>query len=169
MTLTMKALAGSEIEKLFAEPQLAFDLLFPEDDDALDDPSLIDLDKAWHGIHYLLTGTAWEGEPPLNALVVGGASLPDPDEEWTYAPPRVLRPADVHRLNDALEALPDEQLANRFDPGDMTAKEIYPEVIWDRDPREDDALGYLMEYVTVLRDFIRAVASKNDGVLVALV
>src|SRR6187401_1556372 len=25
-----------------------------------------DLDKAWHGIHYLLTGTAWEGPAPLN-------------------------------------------------------------------------------------------------------
>lgn len=24
-----------------------------------------DLDKAWHGIHYLLTKTAWEGEPPM--------------------------------------------------------------------------------------------------------
>src|SRR5215211_6398120 len=26
----------------------------------------IDLDKSWHGIHYLLTKTDWEGEPPLN-------------------------------------------------------------------------------------------------------
>src|SRR5512145_3257845 len=28
-----------------------------------------DLDKAWHGIHYFLTGTAWEGEHPDNFLV----------------------------------------------------------------------------------------------------
>ncbi|MHC5077311.1 MAG: DUF1877 family protein, partial [Planctomycetota bacterium] len=32
----------------------------------------IDLDKAWHGIHYLLTQTDYEGESPLNFLVVGG-------------------------------------------------------------------------------------------------
>src|SRR5215207_2984929 len=25
-----------------------------------------DLEKAWHGIHFLLTGTAWEGDPPLS-------------------------------------------------------------------------------------------------------
>jgi hypothetical protein len=25
----------------------------------------MDLDKSWHGIHYMLTGTAWEGTPPL--------------------------------------------------------------------------------------------------------
>jgi len=24
-----------------------------------------DLEKSWHGIHYLLTGSAWEGDPPL--------------------------------------------------------------------------------------------------------
>lgn len=33
------------------------------------------MDKAWHGIHYLLTGTAWEGDPPLNFLVTGGREV----------------------------------------------------------------------------------------------
>ena len=32
-----------------------------------------DLDKAWHGIHYLLTGTAGEGRPPLNLPRLGGS------------------------------------------------------------------------------------------------
>src|SRR5688500_6275073 len=36
-----------------------------------------DLDKAWHGIHYLLTGTAWEGAEPLNFLVAGGRPVGD--------------------------------------------------------------------------------------------
>src|SRR5579872_4450187 len=29
----------------------------------------IDIDKAWHGIHYLLTGTAWAGSAPLSFIV----------------------------------------------------------------------------------------------------
>jgi len=169
MTLTMKAVSDGEIEKLFAEPQLTFDLLYPEEDDTLDDSSLLDLDKAWHGIHYLLTGTAWEGEPPLNALVVGGTSLPDPDDEWAYGPPRILRSADVRALDQALDAVSDQDLRNRFDAAEMTAKEIYPEVIWERDPREDNALGYLMEYVRVLRDFIRATNATGEGLVIALV
>jgi len=168
MILTMKALADAEIESLLAQPQLALDLLLPEGDDASDDPSLIDLDKAWHGIHYLFTGTAWNGELPLSALVVGGESLPDPDEEWGYGPPRVLRSVDVAACNAALEVLSDDDLAARFDPADMTAKEIYPE-IWDRDPQEDDALGYLMEYVDVLRNFIRRACANEEGLVVALV
>jgi Domain of unknown function (DUF1877) len=31
-----------------------------------------DLDKSWHGIHYLLTGTASGGVAPVNFLVAGG-------------------------------------------------------------------------------------------------
>ncbi len=31
-----------------------------------------DLDKSWHGLHYLFTQTVWEGEPPLNFIVCGG-------------------------------------------------------------------------------------------------
>lgn len=163
----MKALANTEIERLQAEPQLALNLLLPEDDSA-NDSSVIDLDKSWHGIHYLLTGTAWEGEPPLNVLVAGGTSLPDPDEEWGYGPPRLLRPGEIAAVNRALDALSDQDLSGRFDPADMTAKGIYPE-IWDRDPQEDDALVYLMEYVSALRDFIRTANANQHGLVLAIV
>lgn len=167
MILTLKAIGSGEIEAVFASPEAAFELLLPEADDS-EDTSLVDLDKAWHGIHYLLTGTAWEGEPPLNALVVGGVDLPDPNDEWGYGPPRILQPHDVASLGSALAALSDEDLAARFDPADMTAKEIYPE-IWNRDPADEDVLGYLMEYVGVLRAFVSAATAKHDGVLLAIV
>src|SRR5829696_7547426 len=32
-------------------------------------------EKSWHGLHFLLTGTAWEGEPPLNFLLAGGREI----------------------------------------------------------------------------------------------
>jgi hypothetical protein len=37
------------------------------------------VDKAWHGIHVLLTGTAWEGSFPLNFTVSGGKEIGDVD------------------------------------------------------------------------------------------
>ena len=40
----------------------------------------IDIDKAWHGIHYLLTGTAWGGDPPASWVIFGAGNashLPD--------------------------------------------------------------------------------------------
>src|SRR5207237_1681567 len=124
MGLQLVALTDTEIDEVIAHPGLADDLLFP------DDPSarlFEDIDKSWHGIHYLLTGTAWEGEPPLNALVTGGEALPDPDERWGYGPPRCLRPSEVAAFERALTELTDETLSSRFDPADMMEKAIYPE------------------------------------------
>jgi Domain of unknown function (DUF1877) len=125
----------------------------------------LDVDKAWHGIHFLLTGTAWEGSFPLNFIVSGGKEVGDVDVG--YGPARALMSEDVRRLNAALEPLTSEELKRRFDSEQMTRLQIYPE-IWDRDPEEDDSLAYLIEYYTDLRDFVRRTAQRGHGLLVYL-
>jgi len=122
-----------------------------------------DLDKAWHGIHYLLTGTSWKGTPPLNLLVSGGRAVGDIDVG--YGPARVLTAVDTRKACEALRALTDEDLRARFNPTDMLAKEIYPE-IWDRSPEEDDTLGYLIEHVQTLRRFLDQAVAQKLGLVV---
>jgi hypothetical protein len=126
---------------------------------------MLELDKAWHGIHYLLTGTAWEGDPPLNFLLVGGREVGD--EEIGYSVPRTLTPAESRDVAVALAALSDDQLRARFAPDDMMRLEIYPE-IWDRNPAEDDTLGYLMAHVEQLRSALPGVVARWHGMLVTL-
>jgi Domain of unknown function (DUF1877) len=49
----------------------------------------VDIDKGWHGLHFLFTGTADGGEEPACYLVRGGEDLDDeyPDAIWTpHAP-----------------------------------------------------------------------------------
>ena len=48
-----------------------------------------DLDKAWHGIHFLLTGSAWETTPGAGESVLGGDPV-GPDRG--YGPARLLDP-----------------------------------------------------------------------------
>jgi hypothetical protein len=48
-----------------------------------------DLEGAWHGLHFLFTGTAWEGDEPACYLVRGGDAVGDEDSD---EPPRLLRP-----------------------------------------------------------------------------
>jgi Domain of unknown function (DUF1877) len=124
-----------------------------------------DLDKAWHGIHYLLTGTAWEGVAPLNFLVAGGRSVGDIDVG--YGPARVLSAAETRAAHEALTQLSDDELRGRFDPAAMTKKDIYPE-IWDRPPEEDDTLGYLLEYVRTLREFLAQAVEQRQGLVVSI-
>jgi hypothetical protein len=124
-----------------------------------------DIDKAWHGVHYLLTGTADEGDPPLNFLVAGGTDVGDDDVG--YGPPRVYRPAEVREIAAALAAVSDDELRRRFDPPAMMRAEIYPG-IWDRDPADDDTLEYLMGAVADLRVALATVTSNGHGLLVIL-
>jgi hypothetical protein len=124
-----------------------------------------DVDKAWHGIHYLLTGTAWEGEPPLNFLLLGGRELPD--IEVGYGPARILTSAETRGAHEAIASVTDEWLRSRFNPADMMSQEIYPE-IWNRDPAEDDTLEYCIEMFQVLRTYLANIAGKNLGTIITL-
>lgn len=123
----------------------------------------VDLDKAWHGIHYLLTGSAQEGAPPLNFLVVGGASVGDVDVG--FGPARAFRANEVQHLAAAMAGLRVEGLRARFDPAAMMAQAIYPE-IWEADPA--DAFAYCAEYFEALKQFIRDAADANLGVVIHL-
>ena len=119
------------------------------------------VDKAWQGIHFLLTGNAMGGEPPLN-FIVGGGTWTGDVETGAHA----LMNEDVVRLAEALESVPPDQLAHRFDPEKMMELEVYPET-WDRDP-EEESVGYLISYYTDLRDFVRRTADRGFGLIVCV-
>ena len=198
MCLGLVALGDRNITRILRDPPLVWQVVAPDDPEAYKaaraaraTPTLLskllgratppetvpglemssgeglstDLDKAWHGIHYLLTGTAWEGEHPRNLLVSGGTVVGDIDVG--YGPARALTAAETREARDALRALSDDALEARFKPSDMLAKKIYPE-IWAEQPEEDDTLGYLMEYVRILRGFLDQVVDEGLGIVVYL-
>jgi hypothetical protein len=144
-----------------AAPEVVPEDLQLADDDRAD----TDLDKAWHGIHYLLTGTAWEGAPPLNFLVQGGREVGTIDVGYGTA--RAFAADEVIKIDRALAGLTDEGLRGRFRPDHMMKLKIYPE-IWDRDPADDDTLSYLMESVAALRAFLRGAVDAGRGLVVYL-
>jgi Domain of unknown function (DUF1877) len=115
-------------------------------------------EKSWHGLHYLLTGTESEGEPPLNFLMGGGRELEVQDGE---APLRTHSSADTRRIADALARLGDEEALARVDPAEMTRLNIYP-AIWDR----PESVEYLLEDFRHLRETVSAVAGRGLGLLV---
>jgi hypothetical protein len=121
-----------------------------------------DLDKAWHGIHYLLTGSDSEGEYPSNFLVAGGATVGNVDVG--YGPARALTSTQTREARDFLRSVDDEELRRRFNPQDMLAKQIYPD-IWARDPAEQDSLGYLIEHVRILRGFLDQAVDAGLGIV----
>jgi hypothetical protein len=84
-----------------------------------------------------------------------------------YGPARAFRSTEVQAIAEALDRSPPEMLRERFDPKTMMDDGVYPE-IWDRDPAEDDTLGYLLQYYDDLRGFVRRRAERREGMLVYL-
>lgn len=125
----------------------------------------LDLDEAWHGIHFLLTGTAVEGQAPLDFLERGGREVVDTD--LGYGPARSFDAAAVRAIAQALAPIDAAQLRARFDPERMRMLEIYPD-IWDGQQGEKDPLGYLLSYYAELKAFLARVSTLGHGMLVVL-
>src|SRR5690606_10750890 len=94
--------------------------------DTSDDDSLVDLDKSWHGLLYVLTGVnVWEEAHPLSQLLFSG-QLIDEEQDLGYGPAHYLLPDEVKYLNEMLKTISVEDLKARFDPAKMNELEIYP-------------------------------------------
>jgi hypothetical protein len=117
------------------------------------------------GIHYLLTGTAGEGEEPLNFLVAGGTPVGDVDVG--YGPARAFNATETARIASAMSAIDEATMRARFDGAEMTRLEIYPE-IWDRPGDEEDVAGYCIENFDTLKAFIADTAARSAGMVVFL-
>ena len=130
------------------------------------DEDRMELDKMWHGLHFLFTGTAWEGPEPGCFLLCGGEEIGNED----VGPARVLSPDQVSQFAAFLRELSHDELARRYNPARMTELEIYPDVIWMRPaPPGESEFDYLFEAFEELRDFVTATSTKGDYLIVCII
>lgn len=158
MQLNLYSLSDQRIDDLLADPPLVLEILDGEDSEVEE----FELDKAWHAVHYLLTGSAWEGEAPLNFICHGGQEVGDIDTG--YGPARALGADEVLDIANALEGIDAETLAQRFDPVEMEKLDIYPS-IWQHEP---DALAFCTGSFTAMKDFIDRTAERGYGMLICM-
>ena len=121
---------------------------------------VVDLEKSWHGLHFLFTGTARETELPKGFLISGGLDLETVDNDSTL---RLLSADQVRETDAFLHSLSREELTRRYDVRRMTELEIYPDVIWLRDgDRDHPVLDHLLDAFDELRAFIAAAREVPD-------
>jgi Domain of unknown function (DUF1877) len=194
MVLVLYQASDATIDRILADPPLVWQLVAPDEPELYDDArrrttglfarlssrnkptvplelgggegELADLDKAWHGLHYLLTQSANGGTPPLDFLTAGGTEIAG--QEVGYGPARAFRATEVKSISEALERVSAEDLRGRYDAAAMMRADVYPG-IWDRHPPDDDPLGYLMENLDTLRGALRTLVNRKSGLVVTLV
>src|SRR5260370_14819194 len=106
----LRPASDAEIERLLANPADITRFLFGAD---ADESERVVLDKAWHAIHFVLTGSRLGGDEPLNFLVTEG--IPVGEVDVGFGPARVLTSLQVRQLAAALASLEPDQIARRVD------------------------------------------------------
>jgi hypothetical protein len=134
-------------------------------DGAYNDPAqgFVDLDKAWNALHYLLTGSARDGEGPLAFLLKGGAPI---GEDLGHGPARVFQPAEVAAIADALADVSQYKLLPRFDLKKFEKLEIYPGRWLEVNLRSDYDLGYYFGPLEQLKNVTRRAKNERLGMIV---
>lgn len=170
MYCTIHRLTKQRIETLKADPDYIDELIDELDKDLSiskiifliltgGQPNNLYLEKNWHGYHYLLTETAWEGDEPDCYLVKGGSEIGD---DMGYGPARLLNPKQVNAFSKALDALSKSDLLGRYNAEKMIAQEIYPSTIWDQAGEKEE----LVSSFSSLKRFVRKAQKCKEGLLI---
>ena len=121
----------------------------------------ISLDKAWHGVHYLLCGKMDSGSDLASQAVMGGTEIGD---DLGYGPARYFdaaKVADIARelSRPNLEA----EMDARFDPAKMASLGIYPGQFVSSEDKQ-----WLMDAFRQLRQFYVDASAANCAVVTCL-
>jgi hypothetical protein len=118
----------------------------------------LDLDIAWGGIHYLLTGSSDVSQDPPRPedFLLSGARLDFSEHVAVHTAEEVAQFAAVLKDTSA------EQLAERFDAEDMNRLDVYGGA-WDTSGK-----AYLAESLAGLLEFVDAAAEENQGMMVMI-
>ena len=126
---------------------------------------LLDIDKMWDVLHFVLTGVS-SCDPiennPLSEAVVGVRPLEGQDGFIAYT-----EKERVAEILAALEAFDMEQAMATFSMDACKKAELYPD-IWDYDDEEELVKEEISDYFQNMKDFYREVMEVNGHVMVTI-
>jgi hypothetical protein len=157
-----RQIAPQELAALHADPASVLDFLYPRNGSCTPPGRHLDIDKAWHAVHFLLNGDPWEGPRPLLDVVLGGT--PVGEVEVGYGPARFLAPEEVEVVARALEALSAVELLEHFHANRLNDAHIYPHG-WTGALEE---VEYVHKNYLAVSEFFRKVAAAKDAMLLYL-
>lgn len=152
---------STELEEYLKDSSLLENHIYNEKADGKN-PNLVDIDKAWEGIIFLLTGqgVANVNHPFLRVLFSG--QIIDEKQELGYGPAHYLTSEQVSELNKEISKITVEDLKQKYNPKKMTELKIYPR-IWEREDYE--AFEYLSNYFMRLQQ-VYSEATKNREAII---
>lgn len=126
---------------------------------------LLDLDKMWDALHFVLTGAS-ASEPIKNnwfsEAILGTSHIGEVEDFIAYT--------EKSRIKDILLALDNydiEKAMESFSMKECKKANIYPD-IWDYEEESEEIEEEIMDYFQNMKDFYRKILEVNGNVLVTI-
>lgn len=158
MVVYLRRSSPDEVARLEQNPDAVDDLFFGDDFSV----KSVNFDKAWHALHFMLTGNSGSVDAPLNLLVASDAELRGTDElglggYWLADPDR------VQRFASALSELSDETIASRYDPVTLKAEHVYLSDVFEDEGTK--VLPYVLQAMPALRSLADEALRNGDYII----
>lgn len=118
------AIEEAKAKELMRNPDTIEDFIYSEESPIDDSDDFLDIDKSWHGIHFILTGDIWEGAPPARDVILGGEAV---GKDVGYGPARFLSIEDVKNVHSYLLKIESNFIKENYNSEELGKNEIYPE------------------------------------------
>jgi hypothetical protein len=162
MIMYLLRISKQELESYIDKPDLFLG-------NRVDDAYSMDIDKAWGGILYLLTGKAFASgstEDEIDSLnrIFFSAQFFDEDMDVGYGPAHYLTPEQVAGINLKIASLTEAELKAHYDPEAMNKeKKLYPSLDWN-----EKIFDYLYFHFQALQSFFATAASRGEAIVTYL-
>ena len=162
MIMNLLRISKQELESYIDKPDLFLE-------NRVDDAYSIDIDKAWGGILYLLTGKAFASGSPEDEVdslnrIFFSAQFFDEDMDVGYGPAHYLTPEQVAGIHRKIASLTEADLKARYDTEAMNEEEeLYPSLEWNEEDFE-----YLYSHFQALQSFFATAASRGEAIVTFL-
>ena len=151
-----------ELKSFYAE----VDDIFEEVEDWNDEAEiLLDIDKMWDALHFVLTGVSCI-EPiknnPLSEAVVGVFPIDGIEEYISY-----IEKSRIKDIVFALDNFDIEKALKIFSMKECKEAELYPD-IWDYEEETAEIKEEIRDYFQNMKDFYKQVLEEDGNVLVTI-
>jgi hypothetical protein len=126
---------------------------------------LLDIDKMWDVLHFVLTGVGTDNpidDNPLSQAVLGVTAIEDVSEYLAYTEHN-----ELENIVTALDAFDIEQALETFDMMACKEAELYPD-IWDDDDEKDEIIEEILDYFEHMKGFYKKVLASNGNVMITI-
>lgn len=130
-----------------------------------EDELLLDIDKMWDVLHFVLTGVSTDhriDDNPLSQAVLGVTSIEDLSEYMAYT-----EHSKIVDILAALEQFDIEQALESFDMKACKEAELYPN-IWDYDEEEEEIKDEILHDFEQMKVFYKKVLEAKGHVVVTI-